>query len=62
MVYMFFDKKTGSESKVTRMAGINVNEFLKKKKKKAVIQNFKRRKVHSRFEDNILTAGLAEMR
>ena len=28
MVYMFFDKKTGSESKVTRMAGINVNEFL----------------------------------
>ena len=53
MVYKFFDKKTGS--------GISVSEQLAEELHNTVIKKFKRRKVYTRFKDNIWTAGLAEM-
>ena len=53
MVYIFFDKKTGS--------GISVNEQLAEELYKTVIKKFKRRKVYVRFKDNIWAADLAEM-
>ena len=42
---IFLDKKTGS--------GVNINEQLAKKLHKPVIKIFQRRKVYSRFKDNI---------
>ena len=53
MVYKFFDKKTGS--------GISVSEQLAEELHNTVIKKFKRRKVYTRFKDNIWIAGLAEM-
>ena len=53
MVYKFFDKKTGS--------GISVSEQLAEELHNTVIKKFKRRKVYTRFKDNIWTAGLAEV-
>ena len=53
MVYKFFDKKTGS--------GISVSEQLAEELHNTVIKKFKRRKVYTRFKDNIWTADLAEM-
>ena len=53
MVYKFLDKKTGS--------GISVSEQLAEELHNTVIKKFKRRKVYTRFKDNIWTAGLAEM-
>ena len=53
MLYKFFDKKTGS--------GISVSEQLAEELHNTVIKKFKRRKVYTRFKDNIWTAGLAEM-
>ena len=47
MVYMFFDKKTGS--------GVNVNEQLAEELHKPVIKKFKIRKVYARFNNNILS-------
>ena len=49
----FLDKKTG--------LGISVNEQLSKELRKTVIKKFKRRKVCTRFKDNICVADLAEM-
>ena len=49
----FLDKKTG--------LGISVNEQLSKELRKTVIEKFKRRKVCTRFKDNIWVADLAEM-
>ena len=46
-------KKTGSE--------VSVNEELAEELHKPVIKKFKRRKVYSRFKDNIWAADLAEM-
>ena len=44
IVYLFFDKKTGSRARV--------NEEINK----PVIKNFKRRKVHTRFKDKFWPA------
>ena len=54
MVYMFFDKKTGS--------GVCVNEKLAKELHEQVTKKLKRRKVCARFKDNICAADLTEMR
>ena len=53
MAYKFFEKKTG--------AGASVNEELAQELHKPVIKKFKRRKVYSKFKDNIWEANLAEM-
>ena len=58
MVYKFFDKKsTGS--------GVNIplkfNEQLTEELHKPIIRKFKKRKVYSRFKDNIWGADLADM-
>ena len=53
MVYKFFDKKTGSRK--------SVNEKISEELHKPVIKKFKRRKVYSRFKDNIWAVDLAEM-
>ena len=58
MVYKFFDKKTSG-------SGIK-NENISKKKlaeelPKSIIRKSNKRKVHSRFIDNILGADLADM-
>ena len=53
MVYDFFDKKTGS--------GTSMNEQLAEKLHKTVIKKFQRRKVYSRFKDNIWVADVVEM-
>ena len=53
MVYKVFDKKTGS--------GISVNEQLVEELHKAVIKKSKKRKVYTRFKDNIGAADLVEM-
>ena len=53
MVYKLFDKKTGS--------GVSVNEQLAEELHKPVIKKFKRRKVYTRFKENIWVAALTEM-
>ena len=53
MAYKFFHKKTGS--------GISVNEQLAEELHKPVIKKFKKRKVYTRFKDNIWASDLAEM-
>ena len=50
MAYKFFDKKTG--------LGVSVNEQLAAELHKPVLKKFKRRKVYSRFQDNICAAKL----
>ena len=45
MVYKIFDEKTGS--------GISVNEQLAEELHKPIIKKLKRRKVYTRFKDNI---------
>ena len=51
--YGFYDKKIGS--------GMSVNEQVVEELQKTVIKNFKRRKVHARFKDNIWARDLAEI-
>ena len=53
MVYKFFDKKTG--------LGASVNEKLAQELRKPVIKQFKRKKVYTRFIDNIWAADLSKM-
>ena len=53
MVYKFFDKKTRS--------GVSVNEQLPEKLHQTVIRKCKKRKVHTRFKENIWGVDLAEM-
>ena len=53
-VYKFFNKITGS--------GESVNEQLPEELHKPIIIKFNRRKVNTRFKDNIWAADLAEMR
>ena len=53
MFCKLFDKKTGS--------GASVNDQLAEQLHKPVTQKFKRRKVYTRFKDNIWAADLAEM-
>ena len=57
----FFFKETGSGVIVTRKARVNVDVMLAQELRKPVIIIFKRRKVYSRFKDNIWAADLAEM-
>ena len=45
MLYKIFDEKTGS--------GISVNEQLAEEIHKPIIKKLKRRKVYTRFKDNI---------
>ena len=45
MVYKIFDEKTGS--------GISVNEQLAEELHKPIIKKLERRKVYTRFKDNI---------
>ena len=45
MLYKIFDEKTGS--------GISVNEQLAEELHKPIIKKLKRRKVYTRFKDNI---------
>ena len=52
MVYEFFDKKTRS--------GVSVNEQLPEKLHQPVIKKCKKRKVHTRFKENIWGVDLAE--
>ena len=58
MVYRFFDKKRAGR-------GFNIpsefNEQLAKELHKPIIRKFKKRKVYSRFKDNIWGADLADM-
>ena len=53
MVYKIFDEKTGSR--------ISVNEQLAEELHKPIIKKLKRRKVYTRFKDNIQAADLAGM-
>ena len=53
MVYKFFDNKIEWE--------IIVNEQLAQELYKPVIKRFKRKKVNTKFKDNIWAADLAEM-
>ena len=60
MVYLIFDRKTGSRLIATRKTGKSVNEQLAEQLRTPVIKNFKRRKVYTRFKDNIWAADLAK--
>ena len=54
MEYRFFDKKTGLET-------THKIEVLAQELHQAVIKKFKRKKIYSRFKENIWEADLAEM-
>ena len=58
MVYKFFDK-TSAGSIVN--IPLEFNEQLAKELHKSIIRKFKKRKVYSRFKDNIWGADLADM-
>ena len=60
MVYKFFDKKSSSGSGVAKNK-IKQNMQLAEELHKPIIRNFKKRKVYSRFRDNIWGADLADM-
>ena len=53
MVYNFFDEKTGS--------GVSLYEDLAEELRKPVIKKFERRKVYTRFRDNIWAENLVKM-
>ena len=58
MVYKFFDKTSaGSIINIP----LEFNEQLAKELHKSIIRKFKKRKVYSRFKDNIWDAYLADM-
>ena len=68
MVYKFFDKKSDSGSGVAMLANksaanneLQQNLQLAEELHKAIIRNFKKRKVYSGFKDNIWGAALADM-
>ena len=65
MVYKCFDKKTASltdKSVVgTGIKSMSQNEQLAKELHKPIIRKFKKRKVHSTFNNNIWGADLADM-
>ena len=58
MVYKFFDKKLKGSGVNTE---VKHNEQLPKELHKAIIRNFKKITVYSRFRDNIWGADLADM-
>ena len=55
IVYMCFDKKTGSGAKTS------LNEGLAQKLCKSMIKKLKRRRAYARFKDNIWAADLSKM-
>ena len=58
MVYKFFDKKTSGSS----IQNVNIsNKELTEELHKRIIRNFKKRKVHPSFIDNIWGADLADV-
>ena len=66
MVYKLFDKKSSSlPDKSVPGSGVNIplefNEQLAKELHKPIIRIFKKRKLYSRFRDNIWEADLADM-
>ena len=68
MVYKSFDKKSkgsGITAALANKSAVNIevkpSERLAKELHKAIIRNFKKRTVYSRFKDNIWGADLADM-
>ena len=70
MVYKFFHKKSASlADKSTKGSGataltnksVSQNQQLAEELHKPIIRNFKKRKMHSVFKDNIWGADLADM-
>ena len=70
MVYKFFDKKStlladkstkGSSVTVFTNKSVSQNQQLAKELHKLIIRNFKKRKLHAIFKDNIWGADLADM-
>ena len=59
MLYKFFDKKIGSGTTSKRKS--NLKEVLAQELHKSLIEKSKRKKVYTRFKDNIWAAYLAEM-
>ena len=63
MVYKFFDSKVAPlDKKPMSGKGIKNNKFLAKELHKPVIKKFNKRKVYSKFKDNIWGVDLADMR
>ena len=60
MVYRFFNERT-KESGINNKGNLLVNSQLAEELQKPIIKNFKRRKVYSRFKDNIWGVHLADM-
>ena len=58
MVYKFFDKKSSGSGIKNEIIS---NKELAEELHKPIIRNFKKRKVHSTFIDNIWGAALADM-
>ena len=61
MVYKFFDKKTRLEAIATSKTGVSANEQIAEELHKPVSKKFKRRKIYTRFKDNIWAIDLDEM-
>ena len=60
MVYKFFNERTKG-SRINNKENLLVNSQLAEELHKPTIKNFKRRKVYSRFKDNICGVDLADM-
>ena len=60
MVYKFFNERTKG-SGINNKENLQVNSQLAEELHKPIIKNFKRRKVHSSFKDNIWDVDLADM-
>ena len=65
MFYKFFDKKSTGSGRPSSSASLIVNNKenmqLAEELQKSIIRKFKKRKVYSRFKDNIWGADLADM-
>ena len=62
MVYKFFDSKVAPlEKKVMSGKGIKNNKILAEELHKSAIKKFNKRKVYSKFKDNIWGVDLADM-
>ena len=60
MVYKFFNQRTKGSGVKFIKTSLN-NEILPEEALKPIIKNFKRRKVHASFKDNIWGVDLADM-
>ena len=61
MVYQFFDKNSASGSGVPNNEIKQNLHLAEELHKPFIIRNFKKRKVYSKFKDNIWGADLADM-